>query len=97
LSNDYASNRNKDIGDLLIQAWLGKKNPIMAYELVETLDLDPEILSDSMKDLLYKVATALENDKKYKEALKMYDFICNVDINYKDAFDRSDKLYAKLK
>lgn len=94
LNNDYASSRNKDMGILLIKARLEQKKPIMALELVNTLNLDPEMMTNDMKDLLYDVAIALEDEKKYKEALRLYDKICNVDINYKDAFDRSDKLYG---
>jgi tetratricopeptide (TPR) repeat protein len=97
LSQDYASNRNKEMGFILLEAWLGKGESKTAYELLETLDLDPEIMPEHVKDLLYQVGLALEKDKNNAEALKIYDMLCNVDINYKDVFDRSDKLYAKLK
>jgi hypothetical protein len=69
----------------------------MAMEIIETLDIDPEIISEDIKDILYRTGVALENKKKTDEALKMYDMICNVDINYKDAFDRSDRIYTSKK
>lgn len=97
LSPEFASQRNREAGMLLIDAWLNKKQPQMALEIIQTLDFDPEMMSESIKDVLYRTAMALESEKKFAEALKLYDSICNADINYKDAFDRSDKLYAKMK
>ena len=91
----FASERNKDVGMTLADAWLGNNDPVMAMEIIETVDIDPEILPENVKDLLYRTGVALEQAKKVKEALRMYDMICNVDINYKDAFDRSDRLYSK--
>lgn len=95
LSPDFASNRDKDTGVLLASAMLQKNSPIMAMEILETLDFDPEIMTENIKSILYRTGVALETTKKFSEALKMYDMICNVDINYKDAFDRSDKLYSR--
>ena len=46
---------------------------------------------------MYNTALALENNKNYSQALKLYDVICNADINFRDAFDRSDRLYVKMK
>lgn len=97
LSQDYASSRNKEMGFILLEAWLGKGESRAAYEILETLEIDPEIMPEHIKEVLYNVGLALEKDKNYSEALKIYDMLCNVDINYKDVFDRSDKLYAKLK
>ena len=95
LSPDFASSRDKDAGMLLANAMLQKNNPVMAMEILETLDFDPEIMTDNIKSILYQTGIALEGAKKYPEALKMYDMICNVDINYKDTFDRSDRLYSR--
>jgi hypothetical protein len=50
-------------------------------------------MGEDIKDVLYRTGVALEKAKLTDEALLIYDMICNVDINYKDAFDRSDKLY----
>ena len=97
LSPEFASERNKDTGLLLADAWLQKGKAGMAMEIIETLDFDPEIMGENIKDVLYRTGVALETEKKYTEALKIYDMICNVDINYKDAFDRSDKIYTRQK
>ena len=82
---------------LLVNAWLGNNKPDMALEIIQTLDIDPEMMSDEVKDVMYRTALALENNKNYSQALKLYDAICNADINFRDAFDRSDKLYVKMK
>ena len=97
LSSDFASDRNKEAGIMLANAWLGKNKPMMALEIIETLDFDPELMDDNIKDVLYRIGTALEVEKKLDEALRMYDLICSVDINFKDAFDRSDKIYSRKK
>ncbi|GAB4278984.1 MAG: hypothetical protein Kow0029_22570 [Candidatus Rifleibacteriota bacterium] len=93
----YASERNKEIGILLATAFLEKNEPAMAVEIVDTLDIDPEIMGEDIKDILYRTGKALENAKLYDDALRMYDAICNADINYKDAFDRADKIYTQKK
>ena len=97
LSPEFASVRNKDAGMLLVNAWLGNNKPEMALEIIQTLDIDPEMMSDEVKDMIYRTAIALENNKNYSQALKLYDVICNADINFRDAFDRSDRLYVKMK
>lgn len=97
LSSDFASERNKEAGLMLANAWLGKNKASMALEIIETLDFDPELMSDLIKDVLYRTGMALEGEKKLDEALRMYDLICSVDINFKDAFDRSDKIYSRKK
>ena len=71
--------------------------PEMALEIIQTLDIDPEMMSEEVKDVIYNTALALENNKNYSQALKLYDLICNADINFRDAFDRSDRLYVKMK
>ncbi len=97
LSPDFASERNKEAGLILANAWLAKNKPLMALEIIETLDFDPELMSETIKEVLYRTGTALESEKKIDEALRMYDLICSVDINFKDAFDRSDKIYSRRK
>ena len=97
LSPEFATERNKEAGLLLVDAWLGSKKPELALEIIQTLDIDPEMMTDKIKDAMYRTAEGLELAKKYKDALHMYDTICNADINYKDAFDRSDRLYSKIK
>ncbi len=97
LSPEFATERNLEAGLILVDAWLGNKKPDMALEIIQTLDIDPEMMNDKIKDAMYRTAESLELAKKYKQALHMYDTICNADINYKDAFDRSDRLYSKIK
>lgn len=95
LSNVFASERNIDAGLLLADAWLAKSKAEMAMEIIETLDFDPEIMTDKIKDALYRTGLALEQAKKFDGALRMFDMICNADINFRDAFERSDKIYAR--
>ena len=97
LSPEFASERNKDSGKILVEAWLAKRKPEMALGVIQALDIDPEMMTVDIKDMMYKTAEALEVSKNYKDALKLYDTICNADINFKDAFDRSDRLYTKMK
>ncbi|MFZ5950868.1 MAG: hypothetical protein ACOYXC_09180, partial [Candidatus Rifleibacteriota bacterium] len=97
LSPVYASERSTETGLMLANALLETKEPVMAMEIVDTLDIDPELMNEPIKDAIYRTGIALEGLKKYDEALRMYDMICNVDINYRDAFDRSDKIYSKKK
>ncbi|MBP5468854.1 MAG: hypothetical protein J6Z11_06370 [Candidatus Riflebacteria bacterium] len=97
LSPEFASERNKEVGMLLVDAWLGNNKPEMALEIIQTLDFDPEMMSEDVKDVMYRTAVALEMNKNYSSALKLYDTICNADINYRDAFDKSDRLYVKMK
>lgn len=95
LSPVFASERNRDIGLLLADAWLHKNNAVMSMEIIETLEFDLELMDENIKDVLYRTGIALEQAKKLDEALKMFDMICNVDINFRDAFERSDKIYAR--
>ena len=97
LTPEFASVRNKDAGMLLVDAWLGNNKPENALEIIQALDIDPEMMSEEVKDVMYRTAVALETNKNYSQALKLYDVICNVDINFRDAFDRSDRLYVKMK
>ncbi len=97
LTPEFASVRNKDAGMLLVDAWLGNNKPENALEIIQALDIDPEMMSEDVKDVMYRTAVALETNKNYSQALKLYDVICNVDINFRDAFDRSDRLYVKMK
>ncbi|MGM0599886.1 MAG: tetratricopeptide repeat protein [Candidatus Rifleibacteriota bacterium] len=93
LSPVYASERHKDVGLLLINAYIETRQPLLAKEIIDTLDIDIELMSEDTKDILYRTGIALEKAKLTDEALLIFDMICNVDINYRDAFDRSDKLY----
>lgn len=93
----FSAERHKDIGLLLAQTWVEKNDPDMAKEIIQTIDFDPELIDEKIKKTLYKIGLALEKAKNYQDALKMYDMICNVDINYKDTFDRSDRIYSQIK
>jgi len=93
----FASKRTKEIGLLLADAHLRCKKPSLAREIIETLEFDREMMSDDLKDTLYRIGVALESSGDINGALLLYDMICNVDINFRDTFDRSDKLYAGLK
>jgi len=97
LSPIYASERSTETGLMLANALLETKEPVMAMEIVDTLDIDPELMNEPIKDVIYRTGIALEGLKKFDEALRMYDMICNVDINFRDAFDRSDKIYSRKK
>ena len=97
LSGSFATKRSKPVGMALADAYLQLKKPALAKEIIDTLQFDKEMLDNEAKEILYRVGRALEEDGKIREALSMYDVICNVDINYQDAFDRSDQLYNKLK
>ncbi len=97
LSPEFATVRNREVGKVLIDAWLGNNNPGMALDIIHALDIDPEMMSEDIKDIVYRTAEALENNKSYSDALKLYDLICNADINFRDAFDRSDRLYVKIR
>ncbi len=95
LSPIFASERSRDAGILLSDAHLHLGETEMSMEIIQTIDIDPELMGEDLKDVLYRIGLELEKEKKIDMALKMYDTICNVDINYRDAFDRSDKLYSQ--
>ena len=97
LTPKFSSRRDRGMGMLLADAYLKQKKPQLAKEIVDTLEFDKEIMADDLKDLLYRVGVALEDAGKSQEALALYDLICNVDINFRDTFDRSDNLYNKCK
>lgn len=97
LAPAFASRRSQDIGLLLADAYVHLKKTSLAREIIETLELDREMMSDPLKDQLYRIGVAFENAGETDGALLIYDMICNVDINFRDTFDRSDKLYATLK
>ncbi|MDD3146318.1 MAG: tetratricopeptide repeat protein [Candidatus Riflebacteria bacterium] len=69
LSSDFASERNQLAGLMLADAWLGKNKALMALEIIETLDFDPEIMSERIKDVLYRTGVALEAEKRPDEKL----------------------------
>ena len=93
----FASKRSQDIGLLLADAYIHLKKTSLAREIIETLEFDRELMSDPLKDQLYRIGIALESAGDTNGALFIYDMICNVDINFRDTFDRSDKLYASIK
>lgn len=93
----FASRRTQELGLQLADAYIHLKKPSLAREIIETLEFDRELMSDGLKDQLYRIGIALENAGDINGALLIYDMICNVDINFRDTFDRSDKLYAGLK
>ena len=97
LSPVFAANRRMETGILLADAHLHKKKPGLAKEIIDTLEFDRELMSDTIKDILYRTGTALEDSGDPAGALTLYDIICNVDINYLDVFDRSDRLYSSRK
>jgi tetratricopeptide (TPR) repeat protein len=94
LAPAFAGNRDRSIGLMLANAYLRQKKPELARDIISTLDFDPELMTEEIKDIIYRVGVALEEGQKVPEALSMYDIICGVDINYLDVFDRSERLYA---
>lgn len=97
LGPTFASRRSQDIGLLLADAYIHLKKISLAREIIETLEFDRELMSDPLKDQLYRIGVAFESAGDTDGALFIYDMICNVDINFRDTFDRSDKLYAAIK
>lgn len=97
LAPAFASRRSQEIGLLLADAYVHLKKTSLAREIIETLEFDREMMSDPLKDQLYRIGVAFEGAGETDGALLIYDMICNVDINFRDTFDRSDKLYATLK
>ncbi len=93
----FATKRTRPVGMLLAEAYLAQSKPELAKEIVDTLEFDRENLGQDMKELLYRIGTNLEDAGKIPEALTVYDIICNVDINYQDTFDRSERLYSLRK
>jgi len=93
----FAGQRSKPVGVLLADAYLQTKQADLAKEILETIDCDWEMMSEDLKDICYRVGVALEEQKKPDEALILYDKICNVDIDFRDTFDRSDRLYSERK
>lgn len=97
LSPIFATKRSLEVGLILAEAYLSQNNPLIAKQIIDSIDFDREIMPEIVKETSYKIALALEQINKIEEALELYDMICNVDINYKDAFERSDRLYTLKK
>lgn len=93
----FATRRDRATGILLADAYLKQKKPELANEIVQALEVDRELMPEEVKDILYRVGVALEDARLPDQARALYDLICNVDINYRDAFDRSDRLYNRKK
>ena len=93
----FATKRDRATGILLADAYLKQKKPELANEIVQALEVDRELMPEEVKDILYRVGVALEDARLPDQARALYDLICNVDINYRDAFDRSDRLYNRKK
>ncbi len=90
----FATNRSHlQVGVILADAYLNQGKADLAKEIVETMSFDRELMPIEIKDLIYRIGVALEELGDPRSALQLYDIICQVDINYKDVFDRSDRLY----
>ncbi|MBI3039058.1 hypothetical protein HYY75_08425 [bacterium] len=93
----FAVNRIQEVGIILAESYVHQGKPEMAKGILDTLEFDRELMNDEMKEIIFKVGVALEGAGNFSDALELYDIICNVDINFNDVFDRSDRLYAKVK
>lgn len=78
---------------LLIRCYLRKDLVDLARQQFDGLDLEKLVVTDEIKETAYELARVLEEKGQFKEALKLYNYICKVDIGFRDVFDKFEELH----
>lgn len=78
---------------LLIRCYLKKDLVDLARQQFDAMSLEQVVVTDEIKETAYDLARVLEEKGQFKEALKLYNFICKVDIGFRDVFDKFEELH----
>lgn len=78
---------------LLIRCYLRKDLVDLARQQFDGLDLERLVVSEEIKETAYDLARVLEEKGQFKEALKLYNYICKIDIGFRDVFDKFEELH----
>ena len=85
-------------GNLLVKIHMRLKDTVAARRVFEQLDLLASGGSDEfVLELCYEMAAIYANEGKKTTALKLYQHICQVDVDFKDAFQRLENLQEEVK
>ena len=85
-------------GNLLVKIHMRLKDTSAARRVFEQLDLLASGGSDEfVLELCYEMAAIYGNEGKKTMALKLYQHICQVDVEFKDAFQRLENLQEEVK
>lgn len=77
---------------LLVRCYVRKDLIDLAREEFDALG-KLDFISPEMKEVTYELARVLEDKGQFRDALRLYDMICKVDIGFRDVFDKFEELH----
>lgn len=77
---------------LALQRRLGETGS--AIRVFKRMDVYDQLPDEFLPALCYEMAGLYTKEHREKEALRMYNFICRNNVNYRDAFQKLEALQA---